>query len=182
MSMKKEFTSRGFTLIETMIAVTILTLAVVGPLFTANRAIIAAEIARDQLIASYLSQEGIEYIRMVRDNSYLSAYQTNPETASSVAWTSFLNTITAECGTSCQFDPANNYLNACSGSSCTPLYLATTKMYTQQSSSGTITPFTRTIQVTGITASDEKVISKVSWSFHNVTYSVTITDHLTSWQ
>ena len=65
---------RGFTLTETMIAITILTFAVAGPLFTASRSIIAADIARDQLTASYLAQEGIEYVRMMRDNAMLRSF------------------------------------------------------------------------------------------------------------
>ena len=67
--------NKGFTLVESMIAVTILTFAVAGPLYTASRAFVAAEIARDKLTASYLAQEGVEYVRAMRDNEYLSAYQ-----------------------------------------------------------------------------------------------------------
>ncbi|MDP2651914.1 MAG: prepilin-type N-terminal cleavage/methylation domain-containing protein, partial [bacterium] len=70
----KDLTSRGFTLIETMVAITILTLAISGSFFTANSAIVAAETASDQLTASYLAQEGIEYVRLMRDNEYLAAY------------------------------------------------------------------------------------------------------------
>ena len=73
MNMTSYHFSRGFTLIETMVAVTILTLAVAGPLMTASRAIVAAQSARDQLTASYLAQEGIEYVRAMRDNEYLAA-------------------------------------------------------------------------------------------------------------
>ena len=48
----------GFTLIEALVAVAILALAVAGPLYAANRALVAAGIARDRLTASYLAQEG----------------------------------------------------------------------------------------------------------------------------
>jgi len=64
----------GFTLLEALIAVTIITLAVAGPLFSASRAIIAVEISRDKLTASYLAQEGIEYVRAMRDSEYLKLY------------------------------------------------------------------------------------------------------------
>lgn len=173
----------GFTLVETLIAVTILTLAVSGPLYTASRAIVSAQMSRDQLIASYLSQEGIEYVRAVRDNEFLSAYQTGGASVSSVAWTNFLNRI-SQCRTaSCTFDPAGSgTLSQCSGQACTPLYLAPSNIYTQQSSSGTVTPFTRSIRATDVTASDEKITSTVSWNFHGVLHSVTVTNHITPWQ
>lgn len=183
---------RGFTLIETMVAVTILTLAIAGPLVTANRAIVAARISRDQLTASYLAQEGIEYVRAMRDKEYLSAYQAGGQSVSANAWSNFLNTSINQCrSTTCTFDPSRNMgsgigmsLVPCSGNSCTPLYLTQlsngTYGYTQQS--GTVTPFTRTIQAIDVSASDERIVSMVSWSYHGTPYSVTISDHLTPWQ
>ena len=186
---------KGFTLIETMIAVTILTLAVSGPLYTASRAIVAAETARDQLTASYLAQEGIEYVRAMRDNEYLAAYQAGGATVSSIAWANFLTggdaAAITQCRTStCTLDPARAMgtgsgfsLQPCSGESCTPLYLAN-GIYTQQSDLGGAvrTPFTRTIQAVDVSASDERIVSTVSWSFHGSPYAVTITSHLTPWQ
>ncbi|MFA6969109.1 MAG: type II secretion system protein [Candidatus Paceibacterota bacterium] len=127
---------RGFTLIETMIAITILTLAIAGPIFTASRAIIAAQIARDQLIATYLAQEGIEYVRAMRDDEFLSAYQAGGASVSSAAWAGFItgsnaSSITQCRASTCTLDPARPMgsgsglsLLPCSGSACTPLYLA----------------------------------------------------------
>jgi len=161
--------------------ITILTLAVSGALTIASRSIIAAEISRDQLTASHIAQEGIEYVHLVRDNNYLSAFQAGGATISATAWVNFLGAVAA-CGTSCLYDPAAPSLTACSGSSCTRLYLAPTHIYTQQSGSGTITPFTRVIQITAVSATEEKVVSTVSWNFHGTTYSVGIVDHLTPWQ
>lgn len=179
----------GFTLIETLIASAILTLAVAGPLFTANRAIVAAQISRDQLIASYLAQEGIEHVRAVRDNAYLAvASQSN---SSSLAWESFSAVASQFCSTACSLDPVAHAvgigpgytIQSCAGGTCTPLYLATNKIYTQESSGGaTLTPFTRSITVTDISATDKKITSTVSWSFHGTPYSVTVRDHLTPWQ
>jgi prepilin-type N-terminal cleavage/methylation domain-containing protein len=177
---------RGFTLIETMVAVSILTLAVAGPLFTANRAIVAAQIARDQLTASSLAQEGIEYVRAMRDNEFLGAYPTD------AGWANFISGIENYClGALCTLDPiardmgygSGLALEPCSGS-CTPLYRRSDGMYTQQSGGGSNvqTIFTRTIQVTRVTATDEKIASVVSWDSHGTRYAVSISDHLTPWQ
>lgn len=179
---------KGFTLIETMVAITILTLAISGPLFTANRAIVAAQSARDQLTASYLAQEGIEYVRAMRDNEYLSAYsQPGATNVSATAWSNFLASSISQCRTmTCTLDPGSvsSVFAPCSGNSCTPLYLTQlsngTYGYTEQG--GTATPFTRTVQVIDISSNDERIVSKVSWSFHSIPYSVTISDHITPWQ
>lgn len=58
---------RGFSLIETLVAVVILVSAVVGPLTLAQRSIRSAVYVRDQVTASFLAEEAIEYIRSVRD-------------------------------------------------------------------------------------------------------------------
>lgn len=185
---------RAFTLIETMIAVTILTLSIAGPLTAASRAIVAGEISRDQLTASYLAQEGIEYVRAMRDDEYLALYPP-PAGASADAWVSFLNgtdsaSITACRSTTCTLDPAlpmgtgsGFSLSPCSGTACTPLYLAN-GIYTQQSGipgSGQ-TIFTRTVQAITLSSTEERIVSTVSWSFHGTPYTVTSTDHLTPWQ
>ncbi len=200
---KRALSLTGFTLIETMIAVTILTFAVAGPLYTASRAILAATISRDQLTASYLAQEGIEYVRALRDNEYLSAHaQPGITDVSGTAWNNFITGIESLClsPASCSLDPvlrpmgytlgssvaaytgAPLYLTNCAyvagGLSCTP-----PNLYTEQNLPGSVqTGFKRALQVFHISATDERVVSTVSWDFHGTTYSVTVADHLTPWQ
>lgn len=60
---------RGFSLIETLVAVVILVSAVVGPLTLAQRSIRSAVYARDQVVATFLAEEAIEYIRSIRDGN-----------------------------------------------------------------------------------------------------------------
>lgn len=188
-----------------MVAITILALSIAGPLYAASRAIIAAQVARDQLVASYLAQEGIEYVRAMRDNEYLAAYDAGGANVSDMAWSNFVSGTNpqnpgsiAECiAETCTLDPANpmglqmgsingnsGSIRPCggsTGSACPPLYLSNNNIYTQQNL-GTKTPFTRTIQAVTISASDERIISTVSWNFHNISYTVTVTDHLLPWQ
>lgn len=61
--------NKGFTLIETLIAVTVLSFAITGPMYIAQKGIEASIYARDEITASYLAQEAIEYIRFVRDSN-----------------------------------------------------------------------------------------------------------------
>lgn len=181
---------KGFTLIETLIAVCILTLSIVGPLVAANRAIVSAQISRDQLTASYLAQEGIEYVRAIRDNVFLTEYMTGGANVSANAWNSFITGIIDQCRSAeCSIDltlpmgygPSSS-LYQCSGNEC-KLYLLSNGVYStiRNVQGGTITSFSRTIKSTG-TPNDEQIASKVSWSFHGTTYSTTVYDHLTPWQ
>lgn len=175
--------NKGFTLLETLVAITILTLAVAGPLFTASRAVVAARAASNRLAASYLAQESTEYARKLRDDYYLAAYAAEPSTASTTGWANFraaLNPCSAP--GICTFDPTVPELAPCSGA-CTPLYLLVNHVYSQQNESGaTLTPFTRTVQTIAVSAAEERIISTVTWNFHGMSYSIATIDHLTPWQ
>jgi prepilin-type N-terminal cleavage/methylation domain-containing protein len=203
---------RAFTLIETMIAVTILTTAVAGPLFAASRSIVAAQISRDQLTASYLAQEGIEYIRAMRDNEFLAVNSLHGPTVSADSWTAFLTNTSSDdnsislCRTaSCSLEPTRSMGSAsgkslfqCAlGAACAKLYLVPGGGYITDRSTqiGTAAPtgFSRTIQLTDVSGTadpvlpappypDKIAVSIVSWNFHGTQYSVKITDHLTPWQ
>jgi len=62
----------GFTLIETLVAITILSAAIAGPMALSIKSISLASVSQDQLVAFYLGQEVIEYVRNVRDTNILS--------------------------------------------------------------------------------------------------------------
>lgn len=183
MNMKNQH--RGFTLIEAMIAVTILTLATAGPLITAKNVFVASLVARDQLTASYLAQEGIEYVLAMRDDEFLASYPSDE------GWDNFIDGIETYCLDSfCTVDSyfsvpmgygTGKALNACSGV-CEPLYKTSDGFYTQKSGGNTQTIFTRTIQAVHISDNDEQIVSTVSWDHHGVLHSITIYDHLTPWK
>lgn len=63
--------TRGFTLIETLVAVSLLIVAIVAPMSLVAQSLTTAYYARDQVVAYSLAQEGIEAIRAVRDGEIL---------------------------------------------------------------------------------------------------------------
>ena len=61
----------GFSLVETLVAVTLLLIAVAGVMNMAQGGLQLAVAARDQMVATYLAQEATEYIRNIRDSNHL---------------------------------------------------------------------------------------------------------------
>ncbi len=62
---------KGFTLIETLVAISILTVAIVAPMSLTTQSLSSAYYARDQVTAFHLAQEAIEAVRQVRDGNVL---------------------------------------------------------------------------------------------------------------
>ncbi len=61
--------NRGFTIIESLIAIVILMLAITAPLTMAERALATTQSARNEVTAFYLAQEAVEYVRNLRDTN-----------------------------------------------------------------------------------------------------------------
>lgn len=59
----------GFTLLETVVAIGILMLGVLGPMELSRQSLKASRDANDRLVASFLAQEGIEMVRAVIANT-----------------------------------------------------------------------------------------------------------------
>ncbi len=62
---------------ETLVAISLLLLAITGPMVFAQNALRAAFNSRDQVTAFYLAQDAIELVKNVRDNNVLSGKTDN---------------------------------------------------------------------------------------------------------
>ena len=61
----------GFTLIESIVAIFLLTVGAVGAFSLLQSTLAFASVYSSQLTAAYLAQEGIEIIRNIRDTNFL---------------------------------------------------------------------------------------------------------------
>lgn len=141
----------GFTLIESLVAMTILITAILGPMSIAANGIASASYVRDQTTAFFLAQEGLEYIRNARDSNAL--------TTPPLDW---LTGLEACVSSSCAIDPSNNAVTACSGACPAIRYDSANNLYGY--TAGDETNFIRTIRIT-TTVSDREVnvSSMVTW-------------------
>jgi prepilin-type N-terminal cleavage/methylation domain-containing protein len=165
-------TRRGFTLIETFVAISILLVAVSSALTLSSRGLAAAFSARDQMIAFYLSQEAIEYVRYIRDGNTL-------------AGANWLTDLSECVGASCTVDvraasPAEGTA-LCSGACPVIRFNETSGMYGYDPSFSP-TPFTRSISLTRIT-DDEMLLSvSVSWRSGRLDRSFAAKEYLFNWR
>jgi type II secretory pathway pseudopilin PulG len=68
---KKQIFTGGFTLLEALVATSILMVAVTAPITIAQKGLSSAAYSKNQMIASYLAQDAIEYIKNKRDENFI---------------------------------------------------------------------------------------------------------------
>ncbi|MFY9463083.1 MAG: hypothetical protein WAP52_02775 [Candidatus Sungiibacteriota bacterium] len=61
----------GFTLLETVVALTVILAAVVGPVSLITRGLFSFSFSKNKVIAANLAQEGLEIMRLVRENNIM---------------------------------------------------------------------------------------------------------------
>lgn len=167
----------GFTLIETLVAVLLLATAIAGPITIASKGLSAALVARDQMTAFFLAQDGVEYVRYVRDSNKL-------------AGDPWLNTL-APCMTAsgCTLEPATATVTACPVDGCPVINRydnAGQVIFTYTSGTPTPQQFVRTVKLTSPPTGEltEEVLTvTVSWRAQSgVTRSVSVRENLFDWQ
>jgi len=181
--------NRAFTLVETLVAISIFTMSILGLLSILSQGITDTTYAKKKIIAAYLAQEGIEYIRNMRDTFVL-----YDPTDSQTGWNSFKSKLinsACQAGTGCYFDDRNlNYANpsqpmagitvAPCGSSCPNiLYDNTTGKYSY--ALGMDSGFARKIQISQISADEIKISSTVYWMQGSGSYNMTFSENLFNW-
>jgi Tfp pilus assembly protein PilV len=186
--------SRAFTLVETLVAIAIIMVVLAAPFHTAEEAIEASYISRDELTADSLAQEAVEYVRSIRDSDYL----WDVAHPGSVTWLAGLDgtasagsvgTFTANCiANACVVDPIHQVVDQCSGSNCAswgPLDLGTAAytypyIYNQAgaSASNIASRFSRTIRLTTISPNEVEVTVTVIWVTEGESRTTTINEYL----
>lgn len=174
---------RAFTLVETLVAITVVTLAILAPFDAIQRVIAASRLAKDNLIASALAQEGLEYVRFVRTSNYL---------AGKPLFQGIDNTSSARFGRNdcvnslCELDATQSVgsaITSCNSTNidvCRLLYVnSSTGLYTFSTTNATPSLFKRGFTYVQY-ANYEKVTVKVEWSDHG-TQILTLTENLYDW-
>jgi len=170
---------KGFTMIETLVAIFIFSASVVGIIAISASGISNATFVKQRIIAGQLAQEGVEIIRNMRDTASL--YD---------SWEVFLNEVVNKCtGDGCYVDAEFENINVFECDSpnssevtgCPVLnYDDFTGAYTY--GTGTETIFKRGITTELLASNDEVIVTvAIAWPRGNKEYVVTVEENLFNW-
>lgn len=179
--MKKNFKKRnktgGFTIVESLVAITILVLVVTGVASAIQTGISSYIFSKDQIIAFYLAQEGFEQIRNIRDENGL---KNQP-------WLTGISVAPGDpCffGSACIVDPVlSNIPVRCSApGNCPILRQNASTGFFGYDSAWPATIFTREIVLTQINAKEISILVTVDWSKGLTNRQFNARENLLNWQ
>lgn len=172
----------GFTLIETLVALTLIVSAMVGPFTLATSSIFSAKFSKSKLVALNLAQEGIEIVRQMRDNNVLKGFD----------WRGLSGSCPVGCirlqDGSYQIDvytPATGSVpppNSNLPLRFDPQAPSTDPASLYNQNSGPSTPFTRVIAIETPAAAQMKIVSTVTWSDSGLNRQVTLQEVIYNWR
>ena len=184
---EKEFSflknNKGFTLVETLIAITLVTVGLLGAVTLIIYAISVTSLVRGKLIASQLAQEGVEVVRNIRDNNWLAGKIGDDNWYYGLNIGKCVPILSDE-------NPAGNWELTSFSDSKSIVYFNEDDLFYGQSGNGPfasgnwgVAPFNlkRWLDITYVNNRLE-VVSHIDWSEKGKTHSFEIKDYLYNWQ
>jgi len=177
----------GFSLVETLVAITILLIVVVGPMAISTSTARSTSFSSEQVQAFFLAQEGVEIIHAYRDDFLLSGSGSLEQ-----GWVDFRDapnlTNCALPGNRCGVELVTNTTGdlvspiSCISGACRLYYddSAGSRARFTHTDTGVDTKFTRLIGIEEIGVNEVKVESTVTWRSGNLReeQSVSVETHL----
>lgn len=165
----------GFTIIETLVAIAILMISIAGPLTIAQKGLTASVYAKDQIVASFLAQDAMEFIKNEKSNA----------SGSFTTWLNSLDRCFYDSGdqnnTQCAVDTFKTktiYNEPCSEQSCL-LNIQPDGTYGVPSNANTIpSRFDRRFYFDNITSNSAELFVVVSWNSGTIYNSVRLKNQL----
>lgn len=155
----------GFTLLETLVALFILSIAITGAFAVISYNLSSANSIKNGFIASGLAQEGMEVVRNVRDSDWFASrpfgsFGNAAPVADGTYCVQWKSVTLANCGNPTLLKDASGLYNY---------------------DAGTPSLFSRTVTTTKLSAVEIKVVVDVSWNDHRITKHVYAEEHLFNW-
>lgn len=153
---------KGFTLLETIVAVGVIMVGLVAVLTLINNSLFYVSLIKDRLVAANLNSEGLEVVRNIRDNNWLQ----------NRAWNNGLSNG--------DYNVVYNSLSLSSYADTELMIDASNGLYNY--SSGGPSGFKRKISISNLSSYELRVISTIAWQRKGITYTNSVEDHLFNWR
>jgi len=175
MMIKYPYNQTGFSLVETLVAITILLIVIIGPLTLVSNSARSTDFANDQVMAFFLAQEGLELAQAARDDLLIPTFDPSYTGTSDTAWDTFVRTTGtyANCFAidGCGLDQNTNtdgslVITNCQTDSCQLYFnpvLTERSRYTHDDTGGRASRYTRVITMDESPAGQVEVVSRVTW-------------------
>lgn len=169
----------GFTLVETLVAISIFSLSILGLMSVLSQGIADINYAKQRMTAEYLAQEGIEYLRNMRDTYTLYDPESGQE-----GWDAFRAKLAPCVATTCGFDVLVAPLDAAAVFQCPPencdLYL-NNGGYNTSIYGGARSGFRRRIQIVQTSLDEIAIYASVDWAQGSGAKEVRFYESLFNW-
>lgn len=153
---KRAVTKQGFTIVEALVAISILVVSVTALLGVVSQSIFNSTHIKNKAVAISLAQEGVELVRNIQDSALLAEdYQT---------FEVFAGTLFQPCMFNegmCTIDPLSLEIDSCPNQTCPPLRISDTGYFNY--TFGEESRFTRSIEITPSLQNSGRAIVTVSW-------------------
>lgn len=165
--MKKNLLKKGFTLVEVITVLFVMSMGLIGVLGLILQNIQSQSYNKGNLIAYQLAQEGIELVRKVRDNN----------------WRNSLPYDTSLTAGEYYMDYRDNLPTIYSSGHPEELILSQdANNFYIHGAGATTTPFSRLIKIEPLTDHSMRVTADVTWGDHNRNYSYNLETILYNWR
>lgn len=174
--MRREL-KKGFTIIESLVAIAILVAAVIGAMSAVQSGLSSYTFSKDQITAFYLAQEGFEQLRNIRDENHLNG----------VDWlTGIASNSNDPCyfGQACTVSPVETSVaTRCPApGSCPVLRQDPTDGFYGYNSAWPLSKFRREIQLSSVSATEIAATVSVYWSKGLINRQFKVKENILNWQ
>ena len=171
-------TNKGFTIIESLVAIAILVAVITGATSAVQSSISSYIFSKDQIVAFYLAQEGFEQVRNMRDENRLN----NRNWLTGIAANS---SDPCYFGNACTVDPVVSAVpSRCTGGigNCPVLRQDSTTGFYGYNAAWPVTIFRREIILSSLNSEEVAITVTVNWSKGSVNRQFKARDNLLNWQ
>jgi len=172
-----KFSKKGFTLVEALIAMSVLMVGIFSGFVLVTRALYNAAVIQDRLTASFLAQEGVELVRQIRDTNFIKILDNE-----SINWRDGLTDGTYIVEAKIREGNSINLVPVEEGAEIPNLLYDDSfdqKIYNH--SLGERTVFNREIKISTITDDQMMVEVIMNWRTRNIDFDLTVEDRLFNW-